>query len=225
MEERNVAPNGVERHRGKLKRKKGERKQRKRIEDAVQYALAQAVRLKILILLNETSYTTSEVANLVGIEVSKASNHLIRMWEDGAIEVAKVERRRGTLVNWYRAVQIPEITPEEAEAMTVMELQMIAGVIVQSSSAEVMAALHKGTLASAKTILSWDWHNVDKQGWEEIDVEVHQSIARIKEIACESMNRVAVSKDETKTIVVNYQAFERARRAERPRSESCDPPQ
>jgi predicted transcriptional regulator len=212
-----VVPKAVQRHRGKLKRK-SERKQRKRIEEAVQYALAAWVRLEILILLNEASYTASELAQLTGVKLSLLSNHVQRMWEDGSIEVAKVEERRGTNVYWYRAVELPEVTKEEAEGMTRVELQMIAGVIVQSSSAEVMAALHKGTLANAKTILSWDWHNVDNQGWEEIDVEVHRCLERVKEIACESMNRVAVSKEETKTIVVNVQAFERARRAERPRS-------
>lgn len=205
----------VQRHRDKLKRK-GERKQRKRIEEAVQYALSHWIRLEILILLNEGSFTTSEVAELTGIELKKVSNHLLRMWEDGSIEVAKQEQRRGTMVYWYRAVELPEITTEEAEAMTAMELQMIAGVIAQSSTAEIMAALHKGTLASARTILSWDLYDVDGQGREDVEDEVHRHLEQLREIKCASANRVAVSKEETTSMIVSVYAFERARKILRP---------
>ena len=59
---------------------------------------------------------------------------------------------------------MPEYTKKEAEALTEMELQLIAGVIVQSSTAEVMAALHKGTLATPRSILSWDLYEVDDKG-------------------------------------------------------------
>ncbi|MGN6256417.1 MAG: ArsR family transcriptional regulator [Solirubrobacterales bacterium] len=209
-----MAAKAVERHREKLKRK-GERKQRKRIEEAVQYALGHHTRLEILILLNEGSFTTSEIAELTGIELKKVSNHLQRMHEDGSIEVAKQEQRRGTMVYWYRAVELPEITREEAEAMTMMELQLIAGVISQSQTAELMAALHKGTLGNARTILSWDLYDVDSQGREEIEDEVHRHLERLREIKCESANRVAASKEDTTSMIVSVAAFVRARKIRR----------
>lgn len=205
----------IERRRGKLKRK-GERKQRKRIEETVPYAVSHWIRLEILILLNEGSFTASELSELTDIELKNVSNHLLRMLEDGSIEVAKQEQRRGTMVNWYRAVELPEITTEEAEEMTEMELQMIAGVIAQSSTAELLAALHKGTLASARTILSWDLYDVDGEGRKEIEDEVHRHLERLREIKCESANRVAVSKEETTSMIVSVSAFKRARKILRP---------
>jgi predicted transcriptional regulator len=218
-----VVGQAVERHRGKLKRK-GERKQRKRIEEAVQYAIGHDIRLEILILLNEASYTTSQIAELTEIELKKVSNHLLRMLEDGSIEVAKKEERRGTMIYWYRAVEVPEYTTEEAEKLTEMELQLIAGVIAQSATAELMAALRRGTLASARTILSWDLYDVDGQAREDIEDEVHRHLERLKEIQCESVNRVAVSKEETTSMIVSVSAFKRARKIRRPRSQVCDPP-
>jgi DNA-binding transcriptional ArsR family regulator len=218
-----VVVKAVERDRGRVKPGRG-RKQRKRIEEAVQYALAHHTRLEILILLNEGSYTTSEVAELTGIELKKVSNHLLRMLEDGSIEVAKVDERRGTNVYWYRAVETPEYTREEAEALTEMELQLIAGVIVQSGTAEVMAALHKGTLASPRTILSWDLYDVDDQAREDIEAEVTRHLERLKEIQCESVNRVAASKEATTPMIVSVSAFERARAIRRLRSGDFDPP-
>lgn len=207
----------VERHEGKLKRKRG-RKQRKRIEEAVQYALAHDIRLEILVVLNEGSFTTSEVAELIGVELKKVSNHLLRMLEDGSIEVAKKEERRGTMVYWYRAVEVPEYTKQEAEDLTEEELQLIAGVVAQSSTAELMAALHRGTLATARTILSWDLYDVDGQGREEIEEEVVRHLGRLKEIHCDSVNRVAESGEETTSMIVSVSAFERARKILRPRT-------
>lgn len=207
-----------------IKRQRG-RKQRKRIEEAVQYALAHAARLEILVVLNEGAFTTSEVAELTGIELKKVSNHLLRMLEDGAIEVAKQEQRRGTMVYWYRAVEVPEYSKEEAEALTEMELQLIAGVVSQSQTAELMAALNKGTLATARTILSWDLYDVDEQARKDIEEDTTEYLERVKQRQCESVNRVAESKEETTSLIVSVNAFKRARKILRPRSQCGDPPQ
>lgn len=215
-----MVPKAVERHRG---RRKG-RKERKRIEEAVQYALAHHTRLEILILLNEAAYTTSEIAELTDIGLKHVSNHLLRMLDDGSIEVANKEERRGTMVYWYRAVEVPEYSKEEAEALTKMELQLIAGVIVQSGTAELMAALHKGTLATPRSILSWDLYEVDDQGREDIEEESTRYLERLKEVQCESVNRVAESKEETTSMIVSLDAFRRARKIRVPRSRPCDPP-
>jgi predicted transcriptional regulator len=215
-----MVPKAVERHRGKRKGKK----ERRRIEEAVQYALAHHTRLEILILLNEAAYTTSEVAELAGIELKHVSNHLLRMLEDGSIEVADKEERRGTMIYRYRAVEVPEYSKEEAEALTEGELQLIAGVIVQSGTAEVMAALHKGTLATPRSILSWDLYEVDDQGREDIEEESTRYLERLQKVQCESVNRVAESKEETTSMIVNLGAFRRARKIRVPRSRTCDPP-
>lgn len=218
-----MVPKAVERHRDKRKKKR-ERKQRKKIEEAVQFALSHWIRLEILILLNEGAYTTSEIAELTEIELKKVSNHLLEMLNDGSIEVAKKQQRHGTMVFWYRALEIPEYTKEQAEKLTEMELQLIAGVIVQSGTAELMAALRKGTLATARTILSWDMYDVDGQGREDIEEDCTRHLKRLMEIQCESVDRVAVSKEKTTPMIVNLAAFRRAREIRVPRSRTDGPP-
>jgi DNA-binding transcriptional ArsR family regulator len=118
-----MAAKTAEGHSGK---RKGERKPRKRIEDAVQYALAHAIRVEILILLNEASYTSAELSELIDVPISNVSNHVRRLADDGSIEVAKHEVRRATNIFWYRAVKHPEYSQEEAEALTEMERQVTA---------------------------------------------------------------------------------------------------
>ena len=211
----------VERHRDKRRKKRG-RKQRKTIEEAVQFALAHWIRLEVLILLNEAAYTTSEVSELTEIELKKVSNHMQEMLNDGAIEIAKKEQRHGTMVYWYRAVEVPEYKKEEAEALTKGELQLIAGVIAQSSTAELMAALHKGTLATARSILSWDLYDVDEQARVDIEEDTTRYLERLKERQCESVNRVAESKEETTSLIVSVSAFVRALKIRVPLSR-CDP--
>jgi DNA-binding transcriptional ArsR family regulator len=210
----------VERQRGKRKR----RKQRKKIEEVVQFALSHPIRLEILILLHEASYTTSEVAELTGIELKKVSNHLLAMLEDGSIEVADSEQRHGTMVYWYRAVEIPEYTKAQAESLTEGELQLIAGVVAQGQSAELMAALYNGSLATARTILSWDLYDVDSKARVDIEEATTEYLKRLQDIQCESVNRVVESKEETTSLIVSVAAFKRARKIRVPRSRKCDPP-
>lgn len=208
-----MTADAAERHRGKRKR---EKKQRKRIEEAVQYALSHRIRIEILTLLNEGSYTAGELAEVSGIPLTHVSNHLKRMLEDGSIEVAKVEERRATNIYWYRAVDIPEYSQEEAEALTETERQNIAGWVFQSGSAEVVAALWKGNLADPRTILSWDWYNVDAKGRDELERENVRHLKRLRDIECKSLNRCAKSGEETTPLLVSLFAFVRARKPRRP---------
>lgn len=206
-------------------RRKREKTQKKRIEEAVQYALAHKIRVEILILLNEASYTAAEIAELTELPLSNVSNHIRRMLEDGSIEVAKVEERRATNIYWYRAVELPYYSQEEAEQLTEMERHVTAGLVVQSGMAEVMAALWKRNLADPRTILSWDWYNVDAEGQDALEAENLRHLERLREIECESVNRCAESGGETTSIIVSLFAFVRARTARRPRSQSCEPNQ
>lgn len=206
---------GADTAKGTIKRRR-EKKQRKQIEDAVQYALAHKIRVGILILLNEASYTIAELAELTDVHPKNVSNHIRRMLEDGSIEIAKKEERRGTTVFWYRAVKLPYYSKEEAENLTWMERQVTAGLVCQSGTAELMAALFSGHLADPRTILSWDWYNLDQQGQDDADAANHQHLERLREIEVEAMNRATESGEETKPILMTLYSFLRARKPRRP---------
>lgn len=206
-------------HRGKNKR---EGSPRKRIEDAAQYAVSHAIRVETLILLNEAEYTAAELAELVGVPLSTLANHVRRMYEDGMIEIAKEEKRRATILYWYRAVKLPEYSQEQAERLTHMERQVTAGLVVTTGTAETVAALRKGHLADPSTILSWDWYNVDSQGKEELEAANAAHLERVREIECKSVNRCVKTGEETTSILVKLFAYKRARKARRPRSQICE---
>jgi len=185
---------------------------RKQIEDVVQYALGHKTRVQILIVLNDGIYTGAELATIIDEPLSNVSNHLRRMLDDGSIEIAKEDRKGNMVQYWYKAVEIPVYSTEEAEAMTPLQRQMTVGAIVQGGVAEVFAALHIGTLANPRSLLFWHWYNVDAQGREDMDAASHRYLDEMREIEAESTNRRAKSGEAGTTMLVNLSVFERARR-------------
>lgn len=136
------------------------------------------------------------------------------MLEDGAIEVGREVKKGNFTQYWYKAVEIPVYTPEDAEAMTPLQRQMTVGAIAQSGLAEVLAALTAGTLSDPESILYWDWYNLDAKGRKEFDLESHRYLARLREIEAASTNRRARSGEEGTSMLVKLAFFRRARKVQ-----------
>lgn len=191
-------------------------KRPKQIEEVIQYALGHRIRVNALIALNEGIYTASQLAEIIGEPLNNVSNHLRKMLDDGAIEIAKEERKGNVVQYWYRAVEIPCYSQEEAEAMTPVQQQVTVGAIVQSATAELFAALYAGKLRDPRSVLFWHWYNVDSQGREDLEAENVRYLERAREIEAESTNRRARSGEEAESMLVNLAVYERARKAAEP---------
>jgi DNA-binding transcriptional ArsR family regulator len=191
----------------------GQRK--KSIEEVVGYAVSHRIRVHILIVLNEGTYTAAQIAQIIEEPLNNVSNHIRELLDAGSIELAKTEPKGNVLQHFYRAVEMPFYSQEEAEAMTPEQRQVTAGLVVQSASAEVMAALWAGKLADPRTWLAWDWFNVDGQGREEIEDEQKRSWERMQEIEVEATNRRSNSGEEAQSMLVTQFGYERARRGQK----------
>lgn len=187
----------------------------KSIEEVVQYAVGHRIRVQILIALNEGTYTSGQIAEIIGEPLNNVSNHVRELLDAGSIELARTEQKGNLVLHHYRAVQIPHYSQEDAEAMTPEQCQVTAGLVVQSASAEVMAALWAGKLADPRTFLAWNWYNLDAQGREELEAEELRFLARVQEIEVEATNRRATSGEDATSMVVSVMGFERARKARR----------
>jgi DNA-binding transcriptional ArsR family regulator len=185
----------------------------KQIEEAVQYAVGHKTRVNILIALNEGIYTAAQLAQIVGERQNNVANHLRKMLDDGSIEIAKEERKSNFVVYWYKAVEITCYSREEAEAMTPVQQQVTVGAIVQGATAELFAALYAGKLRDPKSVLFWDWFNVDNQGQKDLEDESARYLERVREIEAESTNRRADSGEDSTSMLVSLSVFERARKA------------
>lgn len=190
------------------------RRKPKQIEEVVQYALGHKLRVEILILLNQGIYTSAELAEFLGdIPVNNVQNHLRRMLDEGAIEIAKEARKSNVVTYWYRPREIPEYSQEAAEAMTPLEQQMTVAAVLQSGVAEEMAGLYHGKLRDPRSCLYWDWFHVDQEGREELEGLTIRYLEGARKVEAKSANRRALSTEDSTSMLLKLSVFERARKA------------
>lgn len=195
----------------------------KNLNERVGYALAHRVRVEILTLLNEGVYTADDIAGIVGETRQNVHHHLRELLGARSIEIAKVEKRRNADLHYYRAVETSTFSEEAVAAMTPEERQATAALIVQRSTAEVIAALAAGKLNSDPQVcLLWSWLNLDEEGRERLAEEQVKWWERTQEIEAESAHRRAESGEEATSYVIGLWGFERARTARRAPQANAD---
>jgi DNA-binding transcriptional ArsR family regulator len=209
----------------------------KSIEEVVSYAVGHRIRIEVLAMLHEGVYCPNEIAEVLGEPLGRVTHHVNELLDGGSIELARTEQVRNTTRHFYRAVELPEpayqeapapeteaikprfYTDEEVAAMPPQQRQMTAGLILQATMAETLAALWAGRLSDDRRVfLAWRWFNVDARGREEIADEQARSWARIMEIEAEATARLAKSGEESVSVVAAAQGFERSR------TSACPPP-
>jgi DNA-binding transcriptional ArsR family regulator len=195
---------------------KGQR--RKSIEEVVSYALGHRIRIEVLTLLNEGVYTPNQLAEILGEPIGTITHHVSELADGGAIELARTEQAGNWTRHFYRAVEQPYVSEEEALAMTPQQRQIIAGVVLQSIMAESMSAFWAGNMINdpSNVLLSWRWFNVDGEGQGEIIAELAASWERIQEIEARSTARRAESEEDAVSVIVAMQGFLRSRSSLKP---------
>lgn len=183
--------------------------QKRSVEQAVSYAIGHRIRIEILALLNEGTRSPAELAKLTGRPITTVGHHVKELVNSGCIELARIEKVRNADQHFYRAVELPFVSDEEAELLPVEARQQYAAVILQALMAEGLAALWAGKLSSDPVWMSWRWFNLDVQGQEEAQEAQHEFWERIKEIDAGAANRVALSGEGTTSTIVAALGFER----------------
>lgn len=185
----------------------------KSIEEVVEYALGHRIRVYVLTILNEGTYTPDQIARVIGEPLNRVSHHIRELLDAGSIELAKVEKVRNADRHYYRAIELPYYTDEDAEAMTPQERKVTAGLTVQCMMAELMAAFWAGKLHEDPrgVLLAWRSVNLDAKGREDLAREQARWWDRVEEIETESANRRATSGEEPVTMISAQMGFDRAR--------------
>jgi DNA-binding transcriptional ArsR family regulator len=194
----------------------------KSIEEVVGYALGHRIRIYVLTLLNEGTYTPDQLARIIGEPTNKVSNHVRELLDAGSIELAKVEKVRNADQHYYRAVEMPFYSDDEARAMTQQQRKVTAGLTLQCMMAEAMSALWAGKLSDDPegVLLAWRWFNLDTQGRADLTHEQARWWERVQEIEVESTNRRSESGESVTSVVVAHMGFERERTSPQPPTNS-----
>jgi DNA-binding transcriptional ArsR family regulator len=186
----------------------------KSIEEVVSYALSHRIRVYVLTILNEGTYTPDQIARIIGEPLNKVSHHIKELLDAGSIELAKTEKVRNADQHYYRAIEMPFYSDEEIWAMTPQQRQVSAGIVLQCMVAEAMSAFWAGKIRDdPRTWLAWRWFNVDEKGRQDIADEQQRSWERMQEIEAESTNRRAGSGEDAESVVVANLGFVRERTA------------
>ena len=187
-------------------------RQKRSVEEAVSYAVGHRIRIEVLGILNEGPRSPSELAKLTRQPLTTISHHIKELVDSGCIELARVEKVRNADQHFYRAVQLPFITDDEAELLPPEVKQEYAAVILQAIMAEGLGALWAGKMSHDPTVrMMWRWFNLDEQGRQELADEQRESWERIVEIEARSTARRVESGEEATSMVVTAMGFERAR--------------
>jgi DNA-binding transcriptional ArsR family regulator len=195
----------------------------KSIEEVIAYALGHRIRVYVLTILNEGTYTPDEIAQIIGEPLNNVSHHIRELLDAGSIELAKTKRVRNTNQHYYRAVEMPFYSTEEVEAMTSQQRKVTAGLTLQCMMAEAMSAFWAGKLHDDPRVwLAWRWYNVDDEGRQDIAEEQERFWSRMQEIEAEATNRRVKSGEDATSIVVSQMAFERERTAPAPPATGAD---
>jgi DNA-binding transcriptional ArsR family regulator len=190
----------------------------KTVEERLSFALTHRIRLLILTLLNEGTYSIAQLVAVTGESRDNIKYHIKELLDAGAIELAKEEREGKVRVLYYRAVEMPTYSVDELEAMPREERQAIIGLTLQSIIAEALTSFWAGKMQDdpEHLWLGWRWFNLDPIGRSDLAEEQMKWWHRVQEIQAESANRCAGSGEETESVIVAIMGFLRERTAPEP---------
>jgi predicted transcriptional regulator len=188
------------------------RQARMGIEEVVEYALRHKIRIQILVVLNEGTYTAAQISEKIDEPREIVQNHLGQMLKDGSIEIDKETPRGNRFQYTYRSVLVNTYSAEEFERLPYRYRQNIVGAMLNSNLAEILAGFRAGKLAEPRAHLYGDWYNLDEKGQDDVDALTHRFLRDIREIEDESRWRAARSGEETTSRVLELFFFERTRK-------------
>jgi DNA-binding transcriptional ArsR family regulator len=189
-----------------------ETERRRTVEEAVSYGVGSRVRIEILCILNEGTRSASELARLIHLPLTTISHHIREMANSKCIEVARVEKVRNADQHFYRAVELPFVSDEEAAKMSPEMFQEHAAMILQAITAEGLGSLWAGKMNKDPSLrMMWQWFNLDAQGRQELADEQRESWERLIEIEARATNRRAESGEKPVTHIAATMGFLRSR--------------
>jgi DNA-binding transcriptional ArsR family regulator len=188
--------------------------QKRSVEEAVSYSVGHRIRIEILCILNEGTHSASELSRLIHQPLTTIGHHVKELVNSGRIELARIEKVRNADQHFYRAVELPFVTDEEAEALPPEVKQEYAALILQAITAEGLGSLWAGKMNNDPTVrMMWRWLNLDAQGRQELADEQRESWERIMDLEARATNRRAGSGEDAMTLIVAMMGFERSRPA------------
>jgi DNA-binding transcriptional ArsR family regulator len=191
-------------------------------EEAPTYPLNHRIRQESLLILHEGEFSAADIAEMIGEDTSHVTNHLRDLYDAGCIEFVGYQGKGNFKKAVYRAIARPFTSGEEARRMSPEERQEIAGVHLQWTLTEAVAAYRNRKMANDENcVVMFDEPCLDAEGRVELDdfftacwkgdPKVLERLKSVQDIAGRAANRMARSGEAGVIVVASLMAFERAR--------------
>ena len=181
--------------------------------DIVAHAVAHRLRVDILTVLHDGPASQKELSAQLHEPLSNITHHINELSDANAIEVAFTKKVGNVEQNYWRAVTTSCFwSPDDLAALTIEEHEVLSRIIVQSITAEMLAALRAGHLAGDPyAATAWDRVWLDERGYRDLNEATGTFLARMYDAAAESATRAAETGEQLKSYVGAVMAFRRSR--------------
>ena len=180
-------------------------------DDALPSSVRHWIKVEALAILHEGEFSAGEVAIMIGEDVKLVHNHIRELYEAGSIELAGYRKVGSHVRAVFRAIELPVITDEAAQEMTVEERHDVSGAITQGILAETVCSYRNGKLDVDPVCMMWDAPYLDRLGERETHSVLLDAYGQVQTIHGKSVNRMAKSGETGTTSVVGLLGFERGR--------------
>ncbi len=191
--------------------KKTERKTETGIDLNLVKALAHPYRYEALWHLNKRVASPTELADEMGIDVSKLAYHVRELERLECIELVKTTPRRGATEHFYRARKRAFFSDKEWVQLPPSIRESIVAMDINVTGRNIGRAIEAGTFEARE-----DRHHtytpmiVDEQGWTEAMAALMELLEKLMEIEAASTERLVKSKEESIPMAVSLIGFETA---------------
>ncbi|HEX6688064.1 MAG TPA: winged helix-turn-helix domain-containing protein [Solirubrobacterales bacterium] len=132
-------------------------------------AMANAMRVQILTILNERANSATGIAKELGVDFAEVSYEMEVLRKIGRIEVVQEVKRRGAVEVFYRATSRAQLDELEWPVVPDPVKGDMRASLLQTLMDDAIAAISEGTYDSLESAhMSWSPLIVDKQGWDKL---------------------------------------------------------
>jgi DNA-binding transcriptional ArsR family regulator len=163
-----------------------------RLDKRLTQALNHPLRTEIIAILSDTCASPSEMADMLGEELSNVSYHTKQLLELDCIEVVDKKQVRGAVKTRYRATTRMLLDNPDWEKLGRTVRTGISINAVNEATRRAADALEAGTFdrRTDRTLITMKL-DVDEQGWEEVNAALRTAYERISEVEVEAAIRKA----------------------------------
>lgn len=163
-----------------------------RLDKRLTQALNHPLRTEIIAILSDTCASPSEMADMLGEELSNVSYHTKQLLELDCIEVVDREQVRGAVKTRYRATTRMLLDNPDWEKLGRTVRTGISINAVNEVTRRAADALEAGTFdrRTDRTLITMKL-DVDEPGWDEVNAALRTAYERIGEVEVEAALRKA----------------------------------